>query len=675
MSNRSGSAYSVPRDANRVPFLVAASTADGITPVVLEADPTTHQLQVSSSGGGGGTQYAEGATTSPATGNVALGRYSSSTPSLSSNQLESLQLDSSGNLKVKLPNDTTATGTISGSGQSVTIATNGQTSVGIQVSGTFSGTILIKGSVDGTSYTPTSAVALSNGAISSTITSSYTGQANAGGLVSFQLTAITWASGSASVTLVASVANSTVMLDNPLPIGTNSIGNVGLNAGSNAIGSITNTSFTATQATGSNLHTVVDSGTINATISGSISNTSFAATQATASALNATVVGTGTFATQVTSLPSIPAGSNAIGSITNTSFTATQATGTNLHTVTDSGSVTNATLSAETTKVIGTVRTADGSGNLLTSTTNALDVNIKSGSIANTSFTVTQATGTNLHTVVDSGTVTANISGSISNTSFAATQATASALNMTEANSSTIATNTTGLNNTVGTTGSAAPSKGLLIQGSDGTNARNILTNSVGVVYTRATIDQTTPGNTNAVYVSNTSVPVSQATASSLNATVVPGTATGSAVPSVSYPTGFQARSSDITATTSTYNTIGITDLVGKQIVQPYAINQLFVKGSNSATTTSSTSLITAAGAGVSNYITSISVMNTGATTTVVNIQDGSTTMYQVGAPAGGGAVVTLPVPIKGTANTAVNFATLNASTTVYVSVAGYTGA
>lgn len=36
------------------------------------------------------------------------------------------------------------------------------------------------------------------------------------------------------------------------------------------------------------------------------------------------------------------------------------------HVITDSGSVTNATLSAETTKVIGTVRNADGSGNLLT---------------------------------------------------------------------------------------------------------------------------------------------------------------------------------------------------------------------------------------------------------------------------------------------------------------------
>lgn len=53
MSNRSGSPYSVPRDANHVPFLVAASTADGITPVVLEADPSTHLLQVSSGGSGG----------------------------------------------------------------------------------------------------------------------------------------------------------------------------------------------------------------------------------------------------------------------------------------------------------------------------------------------------------------------------------------------------------------------------------------------------------------------------------------------------------------------------------------------------------------------------------------------------------------------------------------------
>lgn len=66
-----------------------------------------------------------------------------------------------------------------------------------------------------------------------------------------------------------------------------------------------------------------------------------------------------------------------------TSITNALPSGTNVigHVITDSGSVVAATLSAETTKVIGVVRNADGSGNLLTSTSNALDVNIKTSSI------------------------------------------------------------------------------------------------------------------------------------------------------------------------------------------------------------------------------------------------------------------------------------------------------
>lgn len=59
---RSGSPYSIPRDANRVPLLAVASTADGITPVILEADPTTHALVISSSGGSS-TQYTQGGAT------------------------------------------------------------------------------------------------------------------------------------------------------------------------------------------------------------------------------------------------------------------------------------------------------------------------------------------------------------------------------------------------------------------------------------------------------------------------------------------------------------------------------------------------------------------------------------------------------------------------------------
>lgn len=71
----------------------------------------------------------------------------------------------------------------------------------------------------------------------------------------------------------------------------------------------------------------------------------------------------------------------------------------------------NATLSAETTKVIGVTRTADGSGNLLTSTSNALDINIKSGSIANTSFAATQATASSLNATVVQGTAAAVTAG------------------------------------------------------------------------------------------------------------------------------------------------------------------------------------------------------------------------------------------------------------------------
>lgn len=69
-----------------------------------------------------------------------------------------------------------------------------------------------------------------------------------------------------------------------------------------------------------------------------------------------------------------------------------------------------ATLSAETTKVVGVVRNADGSGNLLTSTTNALDINIKTGNP--TTIAVTQATASSLNAqVVGAGAAGASLSG------------------------------------------------------------------------------------------------------------------------------------------------------------------------------------------------------------------------------------------------------------------------
>src|SRR5258708_7014111 len=46
------------RDQNDVPTLLAVSSSDGISPVKVYADPTTHRLKVDLSGGGGtGTWY------------------------------------------------------------------------------------------------------------------------------------------------------------------------------------------------------------------------------------------------------------------------------------------------------------------------------------------------------------------------------------------------------------------------------------------------------------------------------------------------------------------------------------------------------------------------------------------------------------------------------------------
>ena len=132
------------------------------------------------------------------------------------------------------------------------------------------------------------------------------------------------------------------------------------------------------QATGTNLHTVVDSGTLTANQGGSWTVTANA--------------GSGTFTNQQTNITSdydssagtqlltmfgfaLPASGGAVPGGTTANPLRIDPTGTTTQPV--SGSVT----------VAGTVTANAGTGN----------------------FTVVQATGTNLHTVVDSGTVTANI--------------------------------------------------------------------------------------------------------------------------------------------------------------------------------------------------------------------------------------------------------------------------
>ncbi len=490
MSTRSGSSYSVPRDANRVPFLVAASTADGVTPVVLEADPTTHSLAV--------------------------------------------------NASITPTSDSTTTGSISGSGQSVTFAVNAQSTVGIQVSGTFSGTILIKGSVDGSTYTPTTATNLSTGALVTTITSSFTGQVNVAGFVSFQLTSVSWTSGTANISLRASTGISNIMLDNPLPAGTNTIG---------------------------------------------------AVTQATASNLNTTA--------QITD------GTNIVNVLKSDGTAAGQ----------------NAQLVAPAYKEVGSLTAGAAGADLVPST-----------DVSGYSTFVLQVLGTWV------GTLT--LQGSNDNLNFVSVYGT------WISNTQPVVTMTT----------------------------NGVMTGSCNFRYFRVRMTAYTSGTATGVLELKT-VPFTPTNIAVLG-NLTPTNATTSAIPAVAMPAGFKALSADQTATTTTYNTQGIVDLVGKQIVMPYALNQLFVKGSSSATGTSSTSLIAAGAAGIKNYITSISIANTGTSTSLITLQDGSggATLLTTIAPAGGGSNITLPVPIATSAATALYFAAGTASTTIYLTAVGYTG-
>lgn len=98
---------------------------------------------------------------------------------------------------------------------------------------------------------------------------------------------------------------------------------------------------------------------------------------------------------------------------------------------------------------------------------------------------------------------------------------------------------------------------------------------------------------------------------------------------------------------------------------------------STDITNTSDTAVIAAQGAGVKMYITHIVVSNSHATVgTWVNIKDGSTILYTVyAAPAGGGASITLPVPLPVSANTALNAANETTGSNTRVSASGYKGA
>lgn len=145
---------------------------------------------------------------------------------------------------------------------------------------------------------------------------------------------------------------------------------------------------------------------------------------------------------------------------------------------------------------------------------------------------------------------------------------------------------------------------------------------------------------------------------------------------------GGKAVSAEITPVTANDRVNASFDLVGKQIVLPYANPENFVSGAitSAMTGTTSTSLIAAPASGLRNYITTIIVSNAHATVgTDIVIQDGSggTTLLTIPAAAVyGGAVITLPTPLRQpTTATAIYCANVTTGASTKVSAVGYKGA
>lgn len=345
-----------------------------------------------------------------------------------------------------------------------------------------------------------------------------------------------------------------------------------------------------------------------------------------------------------------------------------------------------ATLGAETTKVIGTARIVGNAGAIVdfvgqnaTSPANSLLV----GAQFNTSpTTITSGSASPLQ-VDNAGNLLVNIKAG------AGSGGTALADEATFTEGTTSLTPIGGVfktSHTALTTGQAGAlaltsAREALTQGKvwDGTNTAAVKAASTAPLATDTALVVGISPNSAGIIATGTQASPSSAYISTVAAGDIAAAATDSGNP---VKIGAKATNAEPTALTTGQRANLITDLVGKLIVLPYANPENFVSGAitTAMTGTTSTSLIAAPAAGLRNYITQITVSNAHATQgTDVIIQDGSggTTLYNIPAAAVyGGAVITFPTPLRQpTTATAIFCANVTTGASTKASASGYKGA
>ncbi len=128
---------------------------------------------------------------------------------------------------VEMPQDVTSSGIITANGQTLNpTMMNGVSTIGFQITGTWTGQLEFEATVDGTNFVAIRARDEANDDGSNSTTSNGVFAVPVGGMQAFRVRSSSWTSGTASIFFRSSIAAQTVQISSPLPTGTNSIGAV-----------------------------------------------------------------------------------------------------------------------------------------------------------------------------------------------------------------------------------------------------------------------------------------------------------------------------------------------------------------------------------------------------------------------------------------------------------------
>jgi len=141
---------------------------------------------------------------------------------------------------------------------------------------------------------------------------------------------------------------------------------------------------------------------------------------------------------------------------------------------------------------------------------------------------------------------------------------------------------------------------------------------------------------------------------------------------------GGVARTTDRTAVAAGDAVYTSHDILGKVVTSPYTAPDQIVWGNLTKSTTGYATLVSAPGAGVRNYITSVSISNSSGTATLCTLRDSVTTANSMSfycAASGGGASHVMPVPWRLTANAALEVDIGAALSSLYFTAQGFKAA